>query len=334
MPIKQYNAQIMARLSLQDRILTPDPSATDFVRRGKPRWLRARVPQGEAYADLKRLVGDRQLHTVCVEAKCPNMGECWSAGVATLMILGDTCTRACGFCNVKTGLPPILDTDEPRRVAEAVQIMNLQYVVMTSVNRDELPDGGASIWAETIRRTREASPKTRIEVLIPDFCGNWDALTVVIDARPDVLAHNLETVARLHPAVRPQARYDRSLELLRRAAAAGMTTKTGIMVGIGEKDEEVTQLMHDVLDHVYGEDSEPAGPDAERKTQNAKRPILTIGQYLQPSPNHLPVHRFVHPDMFEQYKRTGEALGFAHVESGPMVRSSYLADRQAAAAGV
>ena len=294
------------------------------MRRGKPRWLRARVPQGQAYTDLKELMGGGGLHTVCEEAKCPNIGECWSAGVATLMILGDTCTRSCGFCNVKTGAPPQLDHDEPCRAADAVRRMNLAFVVITSVNRDELADGGAGIWAETIRRTREASPRTRIEVLIPDFCGDWDALQKVIDARPDILAHNLETVRRLHPAVRPQAKYERSMEVLRRATEKRLTTKTGIMVGIGERDEEVVELMRDV--------QEMTRVDGPGSTSACS--ILTVGQYLQPSANHLPVQRFVHPDVFTEYKRAGEAMGFAHVESGPMVRSSYLADRQAAAGGV
>jgi len=194
----------MIRVSLSDQVLDNRVASDAFVRRGKPKWLKAQLPRGEQYSDLLRLVKDQKLHTVCEEASCPNLGECWSAGVATLMILGDTCTRSCGFCHIKTGRPPVLDSDEPKRVAEAVKTMDLNYVVITSVNRDELPDGGAAIWAETIQRTRDASPTTQIEVLIPDFCGDWEALQRVLDARPDVLNHNLETVQRMYPAVRPQ----------------------------------------------------------------------------------------------------------------------------------
>jgi len=260
-------------------------------------------------------VEDNNLHTVCQEAQCPNMGECWSNGVATLMILGDVCTRSCGFCDIATGKPPVLDEDEPRRVGEAVALMGLNFVCITSVNRDELPDGGASIWAETIREIRRQSPGTELEVLIPDFCGDWDALQTVLDAEPDVLNHNLETVPRLYRAVRPQAKYDRSLELLRRSKEQGFTTKTGIMVGIGETDDEVTALMHDLMEHT--------------RTPHGSCDILTIGQYLQPSPYHLPINRWVPPETFAEYKRIGEAMGFVHVESGPMVRSSYHADKQA-----
>jgi lipoic acid synthetase len=308
----------MARFSLTSQILTPGPAAADFTRKGKPSWLRMQLPKSDKYAGLLKLVRENNLHTVCQEASCPNMGECWSAGVATLMILGDTCTRSCGFCHIKTGRPPTLDLDEPRRVAEAVRLMNLSYVVITSVNRDELPDGGSAVWAETIRLTRAASPQTKIEVLIPDFCGDWDALQTVLDAKPDVLNHNLETVPRLYPAVRPQAKYRRSIELLRRAKEQGFVAKTSIMVGIGERDEEVEGLMKDLLEGSV--------------TPLGACDILTIGQYLQPSPDHLPVNRFVHPDQFAEFKRIGEAMGFTHVESGPMVRSSYHADKQAALA--
>jgi lipoic acid synthetase len=311
----------MVRVSLSDQVLDNRVASEAFVRRGKPKWLKAQLPRGEQYGDLLRLVKDQKLHTVCEEASCPNLGECWSAGVATLMILGDTCTRSCGFCHIKTGRPPVLDTDEPKRVAEAVKTMGLNYVVITSVNRDELPDGGAAIWAETINRTREASPDTQIEVLIPDFCGDWDALQRVLDAKPDVLNHNLETVQRMYPAVRPQAKYDRSIELLRRSKEQGFVTKTGIMVGIGETDDEVEQLMRDVVEGTGVAGSPATACD-----------ILTIGQYLQPSPHHLPVQRFVEPATFAEYKRQGEAIGFTHVESGPMVRSSYHADKTAMAA--
>jgi lipoic acid synthetase len=311
----------MVRVSLSDQVLDNRVASEAFVRRGKPKWLKAQLPRGDQYGDLLRLVKDQKLHTVCEEASCPNLGECWSAGVATLMILGDTCTRSCGFCHIKTGRPPVLDTDEPKRVAEAVKTMDLNYVVITSVNRDELPDGGAAIWAETIQRTRDASPTTKIEVLIPDFCGDWDALQRVLDARPDVLNHNLETVQRMYPAVRPQAKYDRSIELLRRSKEQGFVTKTGIMVGIGETDDEVEQLMRDVVEGTGVAGSPATACD-----------ILTIGQYLQPSPHHLPVQRFVEPATFAEYKRQGEAIGFTHVESGPMVRSSYHADKTAMAA--
>lgn len=335
----------MKPYSLTNKVIDNQPRQAAPKR--KPKWLRAELPRGEQYRDLLKLVQSHGLHTVCEEAKCPNLGECWAAGVATLMILGEVCTRSCGFCHVKTGRPPVLDEDEPRRVGEAVKIMNLDYVVITSVNRDELPDGGAGIWAETIRQVRAQSPDTRIEVLIPDFCGDWDALQTVLDAKPDVLNHNLETVPRLYKAVRPQAKYDRSVELLRRTKQQGFVTKTGIMVGIGETDEEVDALMADVLErtrHKGTEAQRHEGGEARsavdrRSTLSASQDsglrtrdscdILTIGQYLQPTPMHLPVARFVTPEQFARYKQRGEAMGFAHVESGPMVRSSYHADRQA-----
>lgn len=300
----------MVRISLSDRILSPAPAAGDFVRKVKPRWLRMKLPSTADYQTLRSNIRQHHLHTVCEEARCPNLGECWSRGVATVMILGDTCTRSCGFCNIKTGRPPTLDLDEPARVGESIALMGLRFVCITSVNRDELPDGGAAIWAQTIREIRRQAPKTQIEALIPDFCGDWDALAAVLEAGPDILNHNLESVPRLYPAVRPQAKYTRSLELLSRAKDAGFTTKTGIMVGIGERDDEVAALMADAAAH--------------------RVDILSIGQYLQPTPNHLPVARFVHPDQFAAYKVEGEALGLRHVESGPMVRSSYHADQQAA----
>ncbi|MCC6680379.1 MAG: lipoyl synthase [Phycisphaeraceae bacterium] len=298
-----------------------DNAPGDFVKRRKPAWLRAKLPGGPGYQRLNALVAEHNLHTVCQSAKCPNMGECWHRGTATLMILGDVCTRSCGFCHIKTGHPRMLDTDEPRRVGEAAAIMQLRHIVITSVNRDELPDGGAAIWAQTIKQIRAQSPGTSIEVLIPDFCGDWDALQLVIDQHPDVLNHNLETVRRLYPAVRPQAKYDRSIELLRRGKQAGLTVKTGIMVGIGEEDHEIAQLMRDVI----------AGTKLE--TRNSKLEtdccdILTIGQYLQPTREHLPISRWVTPETFADYKKLGESLGFRHVESGPLVRSSYHADDQ------
>lgn len=280
----------------------------------KPAWLRAKLPGGPGYTRLRSILSEHRLHTVCEEAGCPNMGECWARGVATIMILGDTCTRSCGFCNVKTGRPATLDKDEPRRVADSLRLMQqeggLRHIVITSVNRDELDDGGAAVWAETVLRTREACPGMSIEVLIPDFEGNWDALRLVIDARPEILNHNLETVPRMYPAVRPQARFDRSVELLRRCKDAGLVTKTGIMVGIGERDDEVLDLMDDLQ-------------------AAAQTDILTIGQYLQPTPNHLPIDRFVTPETFVRFRDQGLARGFKVVESGPMVRSSYHADKQA-----
>lgn len=287
----------------------------EFIRRRKPDWLRARLPGGEGYQSLRQLIDQHKLHTVCESAKCPNMGECWSRGTATIMILGDVCTRSCGFCHIKTGRPTFLDTDEPRRVGEAAALMQLRHLVMTSVNRDELPDGGAGLWAQTIAEVRRRSPGTSIEVLIPDFCGDWESLQLVFDQRPEILNHNIETVKRLYTAVRPQAKYERSIELLRRAKEAHLTAKTGIMVGIGETDEEVEELMHDVLEGT--------------RTAQGCCDILTIGQYLQPTRDHLPISRWVSPDQFARYKQIGEAMGFGHVESGPLVRSSYHADEQA-----
>ncbi len=304
----------------------------------KPPWLRARVPGGEGYLRLRRIMDAHRLNTVCEEAGCPNMGECWARGVATIMILGDTCTRACGFCNVKTGRPGPLDRDEPRRVADSLALMGLRHVVITSVNRDELPDGGAAIWAETIVRTREACPDMTIEVLIPDFEGNRPALQMVIDARPHIINHNLETVRRMYPAVRPSAKFDRSLELLRRVKEQGCVAKTGIMVGIGERDDEVLALMDEVqretqvsrCPDIKGSSAAPARDTATpRHRDTASCDILTIGQYLRPTLNHLPVHRWVTPEQFDRFRSEGLARGFGVVESGPLVRSSYHADRQA-----
>ncbi|HEX2838060.1 MAG TPA: lipoyl synthase [Phycisphaerales bacterium] len=305
----------------------------------KPDWLRAKVPGGPEYLRLKKVLADHKLFTVCEEANCPNMGECWSRGVATIMILGDTCTRACGFCNVKTGRPPVLDKDEPRRVAESMRLMwehaKLKHIVITSVNRDELADGGASIWAETIIRTRESCPGLSIEVLIPDFEGNWPALQMVIDARPHIINHNLETVRRMYPAVRPSAKFDRSLELLRRVKEQGGVAKTGIMVGIGERDEEVLALMDEVQSatrvNAPSLSSSPSTPSLRLSVSSSldSTDILTIGQYLQPTRNHLPIDRWVTPDQFATFKTEGLARGFKVVESGALVRSSYHADHQA-----
>jgi len=276
-------------------------------RQHRPDWLKVRVPAGENFARLKNLIGGHKLHTVCEEARCPNMGECWNAGTATFMILGDICTRSCGFCAVKTGRPVELDLEEPYRVAEAMRVMGVKHAVITSVNRDELADGGASVFAETIRQARIVNPGVRVEVLIPDFRGVEWALNIVIDAAPDILNHNTETVPRLYNIVRPQAKYERSLELLSRAKRAGMVTKSGLMLGIGEQRDEVVGVMRDLY---------KAGCD-----------ILTLGQYLQPTRDHLPVDRFVHPDEFKMLKDLGTEMGFKHVESGPLVRSSYHAEK-------
>jgi lipoic acid synthetase len=276
----------------------------------KPAWLKVSLPTGEPYRQMKRLLSENDLHTVCESAACPNRGECWSRSTATIMILGNICTRSCGFCNVITGRPTELDLDEPARVAEAIELMRLRYAVITSVNRDELADGGASVWAETIRQVRHRSPDTKVEVLIPDFCGNWQALETVLAARPDVLNHNVETVPRLYLPVRPQGKFERSLELLARAKQAGLTTKSGLMVGLGETDDEVLVVMQELY---------RAGCD-----------MVTIGQYMQPTENHLPVARWVHPDTFAWFTQKGMEMGFANVFSGPLVRSSYHAEEQAA----
>ncbi|MDX1640570.1 MAG: lipoyl synthase [Balneolaceae bacterium] len=274
----------------------------------RPDWLRVKLPSGKKFKEVSQTIQDHNLNTVCSEARCPNMGECWGAGTATFMILGDVCTRSCSFCAVKTGRPPKdLDWDEPKRVADAAKKMQLKHVVLTSVNRDERKDGGAPIFAECHKVLREEIEGVTIESLIPDFRGVWEALQIVIDTPPDVLSHNLETVPRLYRNVRPQATYERSLELLQRCKDQGLRTKTGIMVGLGETREEVIQLMQDCVDHNVD--------------------VLTIGQYMQPTKMHHPVVEWVHPDQFAEYKDIGETLGIGHVESGPLVRSSYHAER-------
>lgn len=300
-------------MSLTQLVLNNGPTPQMLRDGRKPEWLRARMPGGPGYERLKEIVDQHRLHTVCQEASCPNMGECWNRGSATIMILGDTCTRSCGFCNVKTGRPTAVDFDEPRRVAESLRLMGLRHVVITCVNRDELPDGGAAIWAETIERTHEACPEMSIEALVGDFCGDEAALQVVIDSKPEILSHNLETVRRMHAAVRPQARYERSLAVLSQIKAAGLVTKTGIMVGIGERDDEVLELIDDVQ-------------------RESRADILTIGQYLRPTRNHLPVDRWVTPEMFEEYRREALTRGFRVCQSGPLVRSSYHADEAGAEA--
>src|SRR5256714_1233897 len=274
----------------------------------KPPWLKMKMPAGEEFAKLYNLVNDHRLHTVCQSAKCPNMGECWAAGTATLMILGDVCTRSCGFCNIATGKPVSLDLDEPYRVGDAVRLMNLKHVVITSVNRDELDDGGSKVWAHTIREVRRQSPGTSVEVLIPDFCGDWSALQKVLDEKPEILNHNIESVPRLYKTVRPQAKYHRSLKLLQIAKDQGLVTKTGAMLGLGESEDEIDHVIDDLV--------------------SIGCEILTLGQYLQPTPDHLPVERWVHPDEFASWTVRGEAKGLRHVEAGPLVRSSYHAEKQ------
>jgi len=294
------------------RIRAHEELETIELRARKPGWLRVRSPGGQNYLRLQKLMRTRSLHTVCEEAACPNIGECWEAGTATFMILGDVCTRACKYCGVAHGMPTTLDREEPYRVAEAVETMGLEHVVVTSVNRDELEDGGAGIYATLIREVHRRVPSCSVEVLIPDFKGDEDALRMVVEAKPEILGHNLETVERLHAEVRPGGRYWRSISFLGAAKRMDPTTltKTGIILGMGEREEEIRQAMADVRE---------AGVD-----------ILTLGQYLRPSPAHIPVARWVGPDEFARWKEVGEEeMGFAHVESGPLVRSSYHAKEQA-----
>jgi lipoic acid synthetase len=276
-------------------------------RRRKPDWLRVKLPIGPEYKKVRSLVDEYKLHTICQSGNCPNMGECWGAGTATFMILGNTCTRSCSFCAVKTGRPPEYDEDEPRRVAEAIKLMQVKHAVITSVNRDERKDRGAEIWYETVRAVKELSPTTTIETLIPDVRATWDALERMISAGQEVVSHNMETVESLYRKVRPQAKYKRSLEQIQRTKDYGKRTKSGIMVGLGEKEEEVFKIMDDLVAH---------GCD-----------VLTIGQYLQPTKMHLEVAEFVHPDQFAKYKEVGLQKGFDYVESSPLVRSSYHAER-------
>ncbi len=294
------------------RIRAHDGLDTVAMKSRKPEWLKVRSPGGPNYLRLKRMMRSEALHTVCEEAGCPNMGECWEAGTATFMILGDVCTRACKYCGVAHGMPTELDEDEPRRVAESVARMGLEHVVITSVNRDELSDGGAGIYAETIRRIAQAVPGCSVEVLIPDFKGDEDALGTVVAAKPAILGHNLETVERLHPEVRPGGRYWRSISFLGAVKRMDpeMLTKTGIILGMGEEAPEIRQAMADL--------------------REASVDILTLGQYLRPSPMHIPVARWVTPEEFREWKRVGEEeYGFRHVEAGPLVRSSYHAKEQA-----
>lgn len=273
----------------------------------KPEWLRVKLPTGEEYKKVRNIVSDHKLHTICESGNCPNMGECWGAGTATFMILGNICTRSCGFCNVATGRPLAVDLQEPERVAKSIQLMKIKHGVITSVDRDDLKDGGSIIWAETITKIRELNPGTTLETLIPDFRGEWDNLQRIIDVAPEIVSHNLETVRRLTKQVRIQAKYDRSLEVLKRLKDGGMKTKSGIMLGLGETEEEVLETLQDL--------------------KNVGCEIITIGQYLQPTPKHLPVVEFVHPDQFAKYKKAGLEMGITYIESGPLVRSSYHAEK-------
>lgn len=277
------------------------------TRTKKPSWLKVKLPTGESYRNVRKIVDEHKLHTICESGNCPNMGECWGAGTATFMILGNVCTRSCSFCAVATGRPTEYDLDEPRRVAEAIQLMQVKHAVITSVNRDELKDKGAQVWADTIRETKKLNPETTLETLIPDFKAIWDLLYLVIDEKPEVVSHNMETVERLYRKVRPQAKYERSLEQIKRTKEYGSRTKSGIMLGLGETDDEVYKIMDDLVAN---------GCD-----------VLTLGQYLQPTKMHLDVLEFVHPDKFAHFKEEGLKRGFDYVESGPMVRSSYHSER-------
>jgi lipoic acid synthetase len=273
----------------------------------KPHWLRVKLPTGENYKAVRNLVEKHQLHTICESGNCPNMGECWGAGTATFMILGNVCTRSCGFCAVATGKPLEADPFEPARVANSVKLMGVKHCVITSVDRDDLKDGGSEIWAMTVRAIRRKSPETKIETLIPDFAGNWNNLQKIIDVKPDIVSHNLETVRRLTRQVRIQAKYDRSLEVLLRLKQAGLKTKSGVMLGLGESEQEVIETMDDL--------------------RSVQVDVLTLGQYLQPTKNHLPVVEFISPEKFAYYKELGLQKGFKYVESGPLVRSSYHAEK-------
>lgn len=273
----------------------------------KPDWLKIRLPEGKSYVNIKDIVHQHQLHTICESGRCPNIADCWGRGTATFMILGDICTRSCKFCNVKTGKPLPADPDEPMHIARSVQLMKLNHCVITSVDRDDLADGGAAFWSETIRAIKKLNPETTIETLIPDFNGEYTYLKIVIDAKPDVISHNLETVRRLTPFVRSKAKYETSLKVIRNIAASKIVSKSGVMLGLGETEDEIVQTMDDLI-----------GIGCE---------VFTIGQYLQPTTNHLPVAEYVAPEIFEKYKKIGLAKGFRFVESSPLVRSSYRAEK-------
>jgi lipoic acid synthetase len=277
------------------------------VRIKKPKWLRVKLPTGENYRKVRALVDEHKLHTICQSGSCPNMGECWGEGTATFMILGNICTRSCGFCAVQTGRPLEVDIYEPGRVAHSVKTMGVKHAVLTSVDRDDLKDGGSEIWVQTVKAIRHQSPQTTMETLIPDFAGKWENLQNIIDVAPEIVSHNLETVRRLTKQVRIQAKYDRSLEVLFRLKKGGMRTKSGVMLGLGESHEEVLETMEDL--------------------RSVNVDILTLGQYLQPTPKHLPIHEFITPERFEEYRIKGLEMGFRYVESGPLVRSSYHAEK-------
>lgn len=287
--------------------MSQTPVAPQKQRIAKPKWLRVKLPTGDSYKKVRSLVDQHKLHTICESGNCPNMGECWGAGTATFMILGNTCTRSCGFCAVNTGRPDEADVFEPARVAQSVKLMSVKHAVITSVDRDDLPDGGSEIWAMTVRAIRRQSPETTLETLIPDFMGKWDNLQRIIDVAPEIVSHNLETVRRLTKEVRIQAKYDRSLEVLLRLKKGGMKTKSGVMLGLGETDAEVIETMDDLR---------AVGCD-----------VLTLGQYLQPTPKHLAVQEFITPETFDRYREIGLEKGFRFVESGPLVRSSYHAEK-------
>ena len=273
----------------------------------KPSWLKVKLPTGESYKKVRSLVSEHKLHTICESGNCPNMGECWGAGTATFMILGNICTRSCDFCAVSTGRPEEVDIFEPARVANSVKLMHVKHAVLTSVDRDDLQDGGADIWVRTVKAIRRKSPETTLETLIPDFAGKWENLQKIIDVAPEIVSHNIETVRRLTKKIRIQAKYNRSLELLLRLKKGGMKTKSGLMLGLGETDEEVLETMQDL--------------------RTVKVDILTLGQYLQPTPKHASVKDFITPEKFEEYKEIGLDMGYKFVESGPLVRSSYHAEK-------
>ncbi|MFM1932237.1 MAG: lipoyl synthase [Bacteroidota bacterium] len=282
-------------------------TASVSQRTPKPKWLRVKLPTGESYKKVREIVSEHKLHTICESGNCPNMGECWGEGTATFMILGNICTRSCGFCAVATGKPLEADPFEAGRVARSVALMKVKHAVITSVDRDDLADGGSEIWAATVRAVRHQSPGTTMETLIPDFAGKWENLQRIIDVAPEIVSHNLETVRRLTKEVRIQAKYDRSLEVLRRLKQGGMRTKSGIMLGLGESEDEIFETLDDL--------------------RSVNVDIVTMGQYLQPTPKHLPVKEFVTPEKFEEYKQYGLKIGFRYVESGPLVRSSYHAEK-------
>ena len=282
-------------------------SVNSAVKTKKPKWLKVKLPTGESYKNVRNLVTEHKLHTICESGNCPNMGECWGAGTATFMILGNVCTRSCGFCAVATGKPEAVDEFEPGRVANSVKLMKVKHAVITSVDRDDLSDGGSNIWVSTVKAIRRQSPTTTLETLIPDFAGIWKNLNKIIEVAPEIVSHNIETVRRLTKTIRVQAKYNRSLELLLRLKQGGMKTKSGLMLGLGETEEEVFETLEDL--------------------RSVKVDIVTIGQYLQPTPKHAPVKEFINPEQFAKYKEFGLKAGFRFVESGPLVRSSYHAEK-------